>query len=560
MDITLDQLIVAGVRVVRQLLLAPPDGVGTVSGRWDVLGPNDRMPGEPRDYRLVAASDVELGDGVVDAFDQRYPGIAVDQVRTFVDRLTHSALPGLEGQGGTPVELSRSQPIGQPVVAKHRTDVLPSDDGNSFQARVDTSRCTLVVRQVDGVDAVVARVQGELIRLRSLHAWRDVTVDSWSDDMPGPALVRETYLLPPTHPVALLLARSTAMLVRTIPSETQNTYAFLRPIDRSAVDARKQRPLPKYQQERALGLSPVNRDQNAVDVTVELDPVSRDMTQGRVRRGIRPGDVSLYLPFDARTGPIASIPELVQDVLQAMGDLSFGMSLDALTAAAMDRPDRTVAADYRVVARERYADPRTMNGRMRRQMQTHVDMASRFGLRLRVGDQVLCAKLFLAAATRDVPDGEPALLQLNAALFRPNGFGIALPDGLLRLDPSRREPTIRIGRYFAGRFSMTAHARRQGFVLVRLDTLLNGAGIDLGSRVRRDGRKCVVQEIDRALGQLRDGVDAMPTGMLSAFDIDRKGDDLRSWTVRATASSAYLHALPEPLPRPERRPKRSELT
>jgi hypothetical protein len=35
---------------------------------------------------------------------------------------------------------------------------------------------------------------------------------------------------------------------------------------------------------------------------------------------------------------------------------------------------------------------------------------------------------------------------------------------------------------------------------------------------------------------------------------------VRSWTVRATASSAYLHALPEPLPRPERRPKRSELT
>jgi hypothetical protein len=151
MDITLDQLNVAGVRVVRQLLLAPPDGVGTVSGRWDVLGPNDRMPGEPRDYRLVAASDVELGDGVVDAFDQRYPGIAVDQVRTFVDRLTHSALPGLEGQGGTPVELSRSQPIGQPVVAKHRTDVLPSDDGNRHvsirhAARWSSGRSTVSTR------------------------------------------------------------------------------------------------------------------------------------------------------------------------------------------------------------------------------------------------------------------------------------------------------------------------------------------------------------------------------------------------------------------------------
>jgi len=537
---TLDQLDVAGVRVIRQLLTEPPAGVDTFPIQVGAMRPGDRMQGEPRDYCLVAVPEIDLGDDVVAAIERQFPDMAAGDARTMVERTTQLTMQALVGQGGTPAELSRTGP----VVAKHRAVVLPADGGDMFQAQVNTSRCDLVVEQLDGVEQVVARVKGETVRLRDLQAWRDVTVDGWSDDIRGPVQVRDTFLLSPMHPVALLLARSQSMPVRFVPAELRHLPAFLHATDRSPRAGRKPRA-PLYRTERAQGLPPHVRDPNAVDVTVELDPVSRDMTQGRGRRGVRPGDVSLYLPFDARTGPVADIPMLVQDVLQAMGDLSFGMSLDALTAAAMDRPERTVPADYRVVARERYADLRALNGRMRRQLQDHVDMASRFGLQLRFGDQVKRAQLFLPAVT-DRDTGRVDALQLNAVLFQLDGVGIGLPEGLLRLDPSRREPTIRIGRYFAGRFSMTAQARRQGFVRVRLDTLLVGAGLDLDSRVRRDGPNGVAQDIDRALGQLRDGVDAMPTGMLSGFEIDRQGDDMRSWTIRATASDAYLRALPTP--------------
>lgn len=549
---TLSDLDVRGVRVIRQLRTSPPAGVDVPFGQWDVMQADDRIAGEPIDYRLVAVPGVEMGDSFVDAAKRAFPNIPAESLGTFVERMSLMFMASVDGQDATPVELARKGP----VVAKHRAVVLPDAGGDKFQTQVDTWACDLVVELVDGVERVVAKVRGETVALRRLQAFRDVTVDDWSPNLPGPVPVRVTYLLPPTHPAALLLARSTVrgMVLHRIPAETQLLPAFLPNVDRSPKSNREPRQA-KWTTARALGAPPSARD--AVDVTVELDPVSRDMTFGK-RKGVRRGDVRLFLPFDARVGPVADIPKLVQECLQAMGDLPFAMSLDAMTAAAMERRERVVPADWRIIADARYGGTHAVGTNVKRMLQRHLEMMQRFGLHLRFGDQVKAAQLFLTAAT-DVPTGQVAAMTLNPLLFRHDQFGIGLPEGLLRLDAARHELTIRLGRYFAGRFSMTAQHRRTRSCDVQVGTMLVAAGIDLQARLRRDGRGGVARDIRDALRHLRDGIDAFPGRMLAGSDVDRRGDDVERWTVSVTASDLYLDALPSPRKQlPKTRRKRSK--
>lgn len=536
---TLSDLDVQGIRRFRTLLASPPAGGDVERMQLDVLLPGDRMQGEPGDYRLVAVPGVEIGDDVRDAAKRAFPNIPSESLSTFVERMSLAFLASVDDQDATPVELAGKGP----VVARHRAVVVPNGGGDTFQSQVETSSCDLVVELVDGVERVVAKVRGDTVALQRLQAFAYVTVDDWSPKLRGPVPVRVTYLLPPTHPAALLLVRSTVrgMVLHRIPAETQLLPAFLPNVDRSPKSSREPRRA-KWTTARALGAPPNVRD--AVDVTVELDPVSRDMTFGR-RKGVRKGDVGLYLPWDSKRGPVADIPKLVQECLQAMGDLPFAMSLDAMMSAAMDRPGRIVPADWRIIAAARYGGTHAVSKPLREKLETHLDMMQRFGLHLRFGDQVKAAPLFQVSAT-DVPTGQVDLMNLNPALFMEDQFGIGLPEGLLRLDSRWRELTIRLGRYFAGRFSMTALHRRTRSCDVQVGTMLRSAGVDLQARLRRDGRGGVARDIRDALRHLRDGVDAFPGRMLAGSEVDRLGDDVERWTVSVTASDLYLDALPSP--------------
>lgn len=539
------------IRVVHQLLMPPPEGVSVASGRWDVLRAGDRLQGDPGDYRLVAVPDVELGDDVVAKLATVMPGVSLDDLRTNIERMAQVALLMGEGKGATPAEQARTGP----VVAKHRAVVLPDAGGDLFQTQVAVQHCELLVDMVDGVEQVVGRVRGEPIVLQRLQAVRDVLVNDWSPELPGTVPVRLTYLLPPGHPIALLLARSTVrgMVLQRLPGETAKVQAFVPNASRTPVGSRKPRDVT-WTSSRAKGLPPNVRDPGAVDITVELDPVSRDMTFGR-RKGVRKGDVGLYLPFDERKGPVADLDRLVQECLQEMGDLPFLASLDAVMSTAMDRPGKVVPVDWRIIANARYGGTNAVNSTLRKQLVSHLEMMQRFGLHLKIGDQVKAAKLFVVAAT-DVPTGDVAVMALNPLLFRPDQFGIGLPEGLLRLDVARHPLTIRLGRYFAGRFSMTAAYRRKRSFDVQLSVMMQGAGVDLKTKLQHDGRPAVERDLRRALTHLRDGVDAFPGRMLAGFDIDRPGDDVERWTVTVTASDLYLDALPTPRKLTAKRPRK----
>lgn len=541
---TLSDLDARDIRVVHQLLMLPPAGVGEVaSGRWDVLRAGDRLQGDPSEYRLVAVPDVELGDDVVAKLATVMPGVSLDDLRTNIERMAQVALLMGEGKGATPAEQARTGP----VVAKHRAVVLPDAGGDMFQTQVAVQHCELLVDTVDGVEQVVGRVQGEPIVLQRLQAVRDVRVNDWSPELPGTVPVRLTYLLPPEHPIALLLARATGvgMTLDRVPSETAKVQAFTHNASRTPVGSRKPRDVT-WTSTRAKGLPPNIRDPGAVDIIVELDPVSRDMAfRGPKGKGVRKGDYGFYLPFDERRGSVADLDRLVQECLQTMGNLPFQASMDAMMSAAMKRRGRVVPVDWRIIANARYGGTNAVNSTLRKQLLSHLDAMQRFGLHLKIGDQVKAAKLFVVAAT-DVPTGDVAVMALNPLLFRPDQFGIGLPEGLLRLDVARHPLTVRLGRYFAGRFSMTDDYRLDGSFDVDLGTMMLGAGVDLTAKLRHDGRPAVERELRRALTQLRDGVDAFPGRMLAGFNIARKGDDISSWKVSIIASDLYLDALPFP--------------
>jgi hypothetical protein len=531
----LSDIDVAGVSVLRSLHLSasPPPGIPTVAG--SVLGPGDRIEGEPGDYRLIAWTGVEIPDDVRDVVLQAHPHLGVNDGRPVVEMVNRAVLFSIDDDA-TPTSMSQDGP------ALTRPTVRVVKDG-MLQSMVNTSRCELPVETVDGVARVVARVRGERVELDRLQAWRDVVVEDWPE-LARPVRVRVVYELPPTHPAALLLARTAVgspMLVNRMPSELQALGAFSPSTDRTPVARRKPRSV-KHSMNRDN--VPPRLGPEVGNVVVELDPVSQALaygTRGR-KSAIRPGDVALFLPFDRQEGPIKDIPKMVQACIAAT-DLNLCMSIDSMTAAALAHPDRLVVADWKTLARERYGGTDNVNPRQRKRLQQDLGNILTFGLRIRWGDgPPKQAKLFLSSV-EDVQSGRIDVVVLNPALFERNQFGVGLPDGLLRLDPQRDEWTIRLGRYLACRFSMTPQARASGQYPVKVGTLLASAGIDAAAVVENRGRGVLVERLEQALVNLRDGVGSMSLGMLSTFDIDRRSAAVVDWLVTPTAAQRYLRAI-----------------
>jgi hypothetical protein len=531
----LSDIDVAGVSVLRSLHLSesPPPGIPTVAG--SVLGPGDRIEGDPGDYRIIAWAGIEIPDDVRAAVLQAYPHLGVNDARPVVELVNRAVLFSLDDDA-TPASMSQDGP------ALTRPTVRIVKDG-LLQSAVNTARCELLVETVDGGDRVVARVRGERVELDRLQAWRDVVVDDWPE-LARPVRVRVVHELSPNHPAALLLARTAVgspMLVNRLPSELQALGAFSPSSDRTPVARRKPR-IAKHSMNRDN--VPPRLGPEVGNVVVELDPVSRQLaygTRGR-KSGFRPGDVALFLPFDRQVGPIEDIPKMVQACIAAT-DLNLCMSIDAMTAAALAHPDRLVVADWKTLARERYGGTDNVNPRQRQRLLQDLGNILMFGLRIRWGDgPPKQAKLFVSSV-EDVQSGRVDVAVLNPALFDRDQPGVALPDGLLRLDPQRHEWTIRIGRYFAFRYGMTRKARSTGQYPVRVGTLLASAGVDVETVAANRGRRVVVERLEEALTNLRDGVGAMSLGMLSAFDIDRRSDDVDQWLLTPTAAQRYLQAI-----------------
>lgn len=577
---------VGGIEVVLNLLEPQVDIVDSVRG--GTLGPDARMQGEPGEYRLVAVPRIEIGDGVREAMVGNVPGMTSDDVETMVERTAQATLVLANGQGGTPVELSLKHPA---VFAKQAT-MLRTDAVGGFRFMVDATPCELGVEQVDGGERVVAWVRSERRELKRLHAWRELSVENWSPDLPGQVRVRMTYLLPPTHAAALLLARSmpraTLELAR-VPAQTDMAFAFIPSVARSrttdaktgdTIDARKRLAIMSsafdaagkalYKTSRAK-LSPADareeRHRNAVDVVVELDPVSRDMTfGGRSRVGKRKGEFGFVFEYDRQEGPAKDLDEMVQACLATVGDVAFAMNLDAAMAAAMDAPDRIIPAEWQVLAKQRYGRTSGLNAGVRKTLVEHMAMLRRFGLLLTyrmkppkgkrpkgtrppIREETKAARVFVDLLTGT---GErqviPDKIQLNGFLF-PSQFGIGLPKGLLRLDAARHSTTYRLGRYVGARFSKTPTYRKEGAFHVGLGVLLRSAGVDMVSLEHRLGRHGMVDAIRDALEHLVDGVDDFQGGMLEDIRIERgrKGSkDPRTHDVHLVASQAYLRALPGP--------------
>ena len=578
---------VGGIEVVLSLLEPQVDFVDSIRGA--TLGPDARMQGEPGEYRLVAVPNVEIGDGVREAMVGNVPGMTSDDVETMVERTAQATLVLANGQGGTPVELSRKHPA---VFAKQAT-MLRTDAVGGFQFRVDATPCDLGVERRDGVERVVAMVRGKRRELKRLHAWREMSVENWSPDLPGQVRVRATYLLPPTHPAALLLARSTtgAMLeLARVPAQTDLAFAYFPPVARSrttdaatsdTIDARKRLAIMSsafdtegkalYRTSRAELSFDEARDKkhrNAVDVIVELDPVSRDMTfGGRSRVRETKGQFGFLFAYDRQEGPAKDLDEMVQACLATVGDVAFAMNLDAAMAAAMDAPNGIIPAEWQVLAKQRYGGTSGLNAGVRKTMVEHMAMLRRFGLLLTyrvkppkgkgpkgtrppIREETKQARVFVDLTTSI--DGKtqviPDEIQLNPILF-PSQVGIGLPKGLLRLDAARHSTTYKLGRYVGARFSMTPTYRKEGTFQVGLGVLLRSAGIDMVALERRLGRQGMVDAIRNALEHLVDGVDDFGGDMLTDVRIERgrKGSkDPRTHDVHLVASQAYLRALPGP--------------
>ena len=256
---------------------------------------------------------------------------------------------------------------------------------------------------------------------------------------------------------------------------------------------------------------------SSVEVTVAFDDLSRERVASHAlrRRGKRPGAaMSATFPFDQVKVPASGV-EIAHAAIGRLAYFDIG-SLRTLWACmhlAYKRGGWFPAA-VSEVAKVIGVDPRSMKGKLRREIEEDLRMFAEVEIRVCPvkQDRVEHVRLPLLQRYADIRlrgvRQEVTCWQVHPVLWQPvtRGIGVMADPRILSANLQTEEWHLRIYLHLAGGWSMgwvaNPRLRQGGPSRYRLLDLLGGAGIDWSPMLAREGRPYLLERVKDALARL----------------------------------------------------------